>query len=185
MPLLTLALPFTRTILSPIPLMLSLETPVWAQNLQCLQQIVVFNAMSQGIFMSTAQNTSVPTVISMSLAIPNTIATATTVLFATASATPLATVRTTFVPSAMTQAMLSLTAPFWRTPAAGSFSTMEILRVYDLAPVVQVFKGGNVMIQGSDLFFSIIYLLLLSSDLPFTFTVLVMFHSNIYCYIIW
>ena len=57
---------------------------------------------------------------------------------------------------------------------------METQRDYDFAPVVQIFEGGNVMIQGLDLLFSIIHLLPLSSGSPLMFTVLIMFCSNVY-----
>ena len=90
--------------------MLSLETPIWAQNPQCLQQIVVFNAMPRGIFVLTVQNMNAPTVDNAPLATPNIVAIATTVLFAAASATPPITVQTATAPFAMTQATSLLTA---------------------------------------------------------------------------
>ena len=90
---------------------LSLEIPVWAQNRQRLQWIIVFNATSQGIFVSTVRSTSVPTAANVPRAIPNIVATVTTVLFAVTSATSPAIVQTTFAPSATTQATSLLIAP--------------------------------------------------------------------------
>ena len=153
MPPLTLSPPFIRTVPPHIPLVLSLETPVRAQNTQCLQRIVVFNATLRGIFVSIAQSMSAPIVVNEPLVTPNTVAFATIVLFAATLVTPLATVWTAFVPYATTQVTSSLTVPAWRIPAAVLFLTMETLRVYDLALVVRVFKGGNVTVQGSDLLF--------------------------------
>ena len=135
--------------------------------------------------MLTVWNTNAPTVNNAPLATPNIIAIATTVLFAAASATPPVTVQTTTAPFATTQAMSSLTALSWRTPAAESSLTTETLRACDLVLVVQVFKGGNVMVQGLNILFTIIHLPPLTSDSPFTFTILVMFSSNHYRYIIW
>ena len=146
MPLLTLALPFIRATLPLIPLELHLETPIWAQNPQRLMRLVVLTATLWGIFMSTVRNMSVPTVANMPPVTLNTVALETIVLFAAALATPLATVWTTFVPSATTQDMLSRIVPSQRTLVAGSSSTMGTQRESDLAPVVQVFKGGIVTV---------------------------------------
>ena len=147
------------------------DPPVWAHNPQQLLRLIVLTAMPQGIFVSTARNTSVLTAASVPLATLSTVVFETIVLFATASATPPTTVQTDFVPFAMT----------WDTLSP---STREIWRDSDLAPVVQVFKGGNVTIQGSDLLFSIICLPPLLFDSPFTFTVSIMFSANTFRYTI-
>ena len=185
MPPLTLALPFIRAALPLIPLELHLKTPIWAQNPQQLMRLVVLTAMSWGIFMSTVQNMSVPTVTNMPLVTLNTVALETIVLFATALATPLATVWTTFAPSAMTQDMLLQIVPSQRTLVVGSSSTMGTWRESDLAPVVQVFEGGIVTIRGSGLICSILHLSPLISNSPFTFTISTMFFTDTYQYIIW
>ena len=57
---------------------------------------------------------------------------------------------------------------------------METQKDFDLAPVVQVFEGGIVMVRGPDLIFSIIHLSPLVSGSPFTFTVSTMFFPDIY-----
>ena len=61
----------------------------------------------------------------------------------------------------------------------------EILRGFDVVPVVQVFKGGIVMVQGHGLVLSIVHLLPLTVDSPFTFTVLLIFFTNTFRYIVW
>ena len=109
----------------------------------------------------------------------------TTVLFATASATLPAIVQTDYVPSVMTWVMSSLTAHSWRTPARGSSSTRETQRAFDLVLEVQVFEGGNVTVQGTDLLFSIIHLPGLISDLLLTFTATVVFSTDTFHYTIW
>ena len=93
---LTLALPFTKGIPLPIPLELHLETPIWAHNPQQLRRLIVFTAMSQGIFVLTVWSMSGPTAGNMPLVTPNTNVCETTVLFVTASATPPATVTILF-----------------------------------------------------------------------------------------
>ena len=135
--------------------------------------------------MSTVWDMNAPTVSSKLLATPNTIAIATTVLFAAASVTFPATVRTVSAPSAMTQGPSSLIVHSPRTPVVVSSSTMGIQRGFDLAPVVQVFEEGIVTIGGTDLIFSIIHLPLLTVDSPLTFTTLIRFSSNNYCYTMW
>ena len=61
----------------------------------------------------------------------------------------------------------------------------ETPRDFDVVPVVQVFKGGIVMVWGHGLVFSIIHLPPLMVDSPFTFTILVIFLTDIFCYIVW
>ena len=60
----------------------------------------------------------------------------------------------------------------------------EIQTGFDLVPVVQVFKGGNVVVQGMDLLFSIIYLPGLTSDSPLTFMATVVFSTNTFHYMV-
>ena len=93
--------------------------------------------------------------------------------------------QTISVPFVMTQDMLLWTAPLPRTPVAVLSSMMETQRDSSFVPVVQVFKGGNVMVEGSDILFSIICLPLLSSDLLFTFTISIMFFTNPFHYMVW
>ena len=182
---LTLILPFIRAVPPLTPVKLHLETPIWAHNLQRLTRLFVFTATLWGIFMSTAQCTSALTVANVPLATLNTIACKTTVLFATTSATPPAIVQTVSVPFVTTQDMLSWTAPLPRTPVAVLSSMMETQRDSSFVPVVQVFKGGNVTVGGSDILFSIICLSPLSSDLLFTFTIPIMFFTNTFHYMVW
>ena len=143
-------------------------------------RLTVFTATLWGIFVSTVQNMSVPTAASMPPVTLNTIVLETTVLFAIALATPLATVQTTFVPSATTQDMSSQIVLSQRTPVVVSSSTTETQRESDLALMVQVFEGGIVTVQGPNLVFSIIYLSLLTPNSPFTFTISTMFFSDVY-----
>ena len=89
MTLLILALPFIRTAPHPILLELHLETPIWAHNWQWLQRLYVFTATMQGIFMLTAQNTSVLTAANEPPATPSTIACVTTVLLLPLRPSPL------------------------------------------------------------------------------------------------
>ena len=116
---------------------------------------------------------------------PNITAFRTIVLSADASVTSLAAAQTDGVPSVTTQDILLWTVHFPRIPVWELSSTTEILRDSDVIPVVQLFKGGNVMICGRDILFSIIHLPPLSSGSPYTFTVSIMFFADIYQYIIW
>ena len=65
-----------------------------------------------------------------------------------------------------------------------SFSTTGILRGSDIVPVVQVFEGGIVTVQGRGLIFSIVHLTPLTANSPFTFTVLVIFFADTFHYIV-
>ena len=94
-------------------------------------------------------------------------------------------VQTDNVPSVMTLDTLLQIVPSLRTPAAVSSSTMGTWRGSDHVLVVQVFKGGIVTICGDNILFSIVHLLLLSSNSPYTFTVSIMFFPDDYWYIIW
>ena len=190
-PLLYSTLPLTHTLHSiRVELLLTLpklhlEIPAWAQNPRQLTRLVVFTVTSQGTFVLTVQSMNVPTAVYMPQVTPNIVVPATTVLFATASVTPRASVRTASVPSATTWDTSLPTVPSQKTPVAGLSSTMETQRDCNLVPVVQVFEGGIVTVQGSDLIFSIVHLSSLSSDCPFTFTISIMFLPDVYQYTIW
>ena len=60
-----------------------------------------------------------------------------------------------------------------------------IPRDSDVVPVVQVFEGGIVTVQGHGLVLSIVHLPLLTVDSPFTFTVLLIFFADTFRYIVW
>ena len=182
---LTLTLHSIRAELPLTPPKLHLEIPTWAQNPRRLTRLIVLTVTSQGTFVLTVQNMNVPTAINAPQVTPNIIVPKTTVLFATASVTPRTSVQTTSVPFAMTWDTSLPTVPSQRTPVAGSSSTMETQKDYNLVPVVQVFEGGIVTVRGSDLIFSIVHLPPLSSGCPFTFTILVMFFPDTYRYTIW
>ena len=62
---------------------------------------------------------------------------------------------------------------------------MEIPRDFDVVLVVQVFEGGIVMVRGRGLVFSIVHLSPLTDDSPFSFTVLVIFFTNTFRYVVW
>ena len=135
--------------------------------------------------MSTAQSTSAPTVANMPLATLNTVVLKTTVPFATASAIPPAIAQTVSAHFAMTRDMSSQTAPSQRTPVAELSSMTETQRDSSLVPVVQVFEGGIVTVQGQDIIFSIFHWSPLTSSSPLTFTVSTMFFTDVYQYVIW
>ena len=61
----------------------------------------------------------------------------------------------------------------------------ETLRGFDVVPVVQVFEGGIVTVQGRGLIFSVVHLLPLTIDSPFTFTILIIFFADTFQYIVW
>ena len=68
------------------------------------------------------------------------------------------------------------------TPVVVLSSMTKTWRDSSFVPVVQVFEGGNVTVQGSDILFSIICLPPLSSDSPLTFTISVMFLTDTFRY---
>ena len=88
-------------------------------------------------------------------------------------------------PSVTLPITCSSTVLLWRTPAQVSSLITEILTDFDVVPVVQVFKGGIVMVQGRGLIFSVVHLTLLTADSPFTFTILVIFFADTFRYIVW
>ena len=61
----------------------------------------------------------------------------------------------------------------------------ETLRGFDVVPVVQVLDGGIVTVRGRGLIFSIVHLPPLTDGSPFTFTVLVIFFTDTFRYIVW
>ena len=61
----------------------------------------------------------------------------------------------------------------------------ETPRDFDVVPVVQVFEGGIVTVRGHGLIFSVVHLPPLTVDSPFTFTVLVIFFTDTFHYIVW
>ena len=134
--------------------------------------------------MSTVQNTNVLTAVNMPQATPSTVALTTTVLFANALVISPASVRTDDAPSVTIRDTSSMTALSWRTPARGLSLMREIQRGCDFVPEVQIFEGGIVMVQEPNLIFSVIHFSPLSSDLPFTFTVSVLFSTDVYWYMV-
>ena len=61
----------------------------------------------------------------------------------------------------------------------------ETLRDFDVVPVVQIFEGGTVMVQGRRLIFSVLHLPPLTINSPFMFTVLIIFFADTFRYIVW
>ena len=61
----------------------------------------------------------------------------------------------------------------------------ETQRDSDVVPVVQVFEGGIVTVRGHGLIFSIVHLPPLTTDSPFTFTVLIVFFADTFQYVVW
>ena len=72
-----------------------------------------------------------------------------------------------------------------RTQVRGSSSMRGTLRDFDVVPVVQVFEGGIVTVRGHGLVLSIVHLPPLTVDSPFTFTVLLIFFTDTFRYIVW
>ena len=61
----------------------------------------------------------------------------------------------------------------------------ETLRGFDVVPVVQVLDGGIITVRGRGLIFSVVHLSPLTIDSPFTFTILVIFLTDTFRYIVW
>ena len=141
--------------------------------------------MPQAISVSTALSMSAPAVANKLLAIHNTAAS--TIIAPSAGVSPTwpATVLIDIVPSVTLPITFSSTVLLRRTQARASSSTTEILRGFDVVPEVQVFKGGIVTVRGRGLILSIIHLPPLSIDSPFTFTVLLIFFTDTFQYIVW
>ena len=66
-----------------------------------------------------------------------------------------------------------------------SSSTRGIPRGFEVVPVVQVFDGGIVTVQGHGLVLSIVHLPPLTADSPFMFTVLIIFLTDTFQYVVW
>ena len=141
--------------------------------------------MPQAISMSTAPSMNAPAVINGLLVTHNT--TVSGIIAPSVSVLPTwpATVPINVVPSVMPPITFSLTVLLQRTRAQVSSSTMEILRDFDVVPVVQVFEGGIVTVQGHGLILSVVHLPPLTTDSPFTFTVLIIFFADTFRYIVW
>ena len=159
--------------------------PVWAQNPSRMQRLVVFSAMPQAISVSTARSTNALVVangppVTHNTAVSGTIAPTVDVL-----PTWPATVRTAAVPSATPPITFLSTVLLQRTLAKVSSSTRETRKGFDVVPVVQVFEGGIVMVQGHRLIFSVVHLPPLTTDSPFTFTILIVFFADTFRYVVW
>ena len=141
--------------------------------------------MPQGISVLIAQNMSALAAAKELLAIHNTTAPVIIAPSADALHTWLDTARTDTALSVTPQTTFSSTILLQKTQAWELSSTREILKAFDVVPVVQIFGGGNVMVRGRGLIFSIIHLLLLTVDSLFTFTVLVIFLADTFRYIVW
>ena len=159
--------------------------PTWAQNPSRLHQLVVFSAMPWAISMLTAPSMNVPAVVNGLLVTHNTAVSE--IIAPTVDILPTwpTTVLIDIVPSVTPPITFSLTVLLQRTQVRVSSSTMEILRGFDVVPVVQVFKGGIVTVRGHGLIFSVVHLPSLAVDSPFTFTVLIVFFADTFRYIVW
>ena len=169
----------------PILHELHLTIPAWAQNPSRLQRLIVFSAIPQAISVSTAPSMNVPAVVNKLPVIHNT--TVSEIIAPSVSISPTwpVTVPIDIAPSVTPPITFSSTVLLQRTQAQVSSSITEILRGFYVVPVVQVFKGGIVMVQGCGLILSIIHLPPLTTDSSFTFTVLIIFFTDTFQYIVW
>ena len=150
-----------------------------------MQRLVVFNAMPQAISVLTAPSTNVLAVANKLPATPNTAASETIAPSADVSPTWPVTVPIAVAPSVMPPITFSSTVLLQRTQAQASFSMTGIPRDFDVVPVVQVFEGGIVTVRGQGLILSIIHLPPLTVGSPFTFTVLLIFLTDTFRYVVW
>ena len=185
MSLLIHVLHFIRDGLPLTPLELHLEIPDWARNPSRLQRLIVFNATPLGIFVSTAPNMNALAVTNAPLVIHNTAVSTTTAPSAVSLPIWPGIVQPDIALSVMPPTIFSLIVLLWRTLAQRLSSMRETLRDFDVVPVVQIFERGIVMVQGHGLIFSIVHLPLLSIDSSLTFTILVIFFADTFCYIVW
>ena len=183
--LLTHDLPFTRIAQPLILCELHLVIPAWAQNLSRLQRLVVFNVMPQAISMSTAPSMSAPAVANVLPVIHSTAVSGIIAPSVDISPTWPVTVLIDVAPSVTLLVTFLLNVLLRRTQAPVSFSARGILRGFDVVPAVQVFNGGIVTVRGHGLVLSIVHLPPLTVDSPFTFTVLIIFLTDIFQYIVW
>ena len=96
-----------------------------------------------------------------------------------------ATVPIANAPSVMPPITFSSTVLLQRTQAQASSSMTGTLRGFDVVLVVQVLDRGIVTVRGHGLIFSVVHLPPLTIDSPFTFTVLVIFFTDTFQYIVW
>ena len=141
--------------------------------------------MPQAISVSTALSMNAPAVVNGLPVIHNTAVSEIIAPSVGVSPTWPITVPIDVAPSAMPPTTFSLTILLWRTRAWVSSSMTEILRDFDVVPVVQVFEGGIVTVQGHGLILSIVHLPPLTIDSPFTFTILIIFFTDTFRYIVW
>ena len=141
--------------------------------------------MPQAISVLTAPSMSAPAVANALLVIHNTAVSGIIAPSVDVLPTWPVTVLIDVVPSVMLLITFLSTVLSWRTQVQVSSSTREIPRGFDVVPVVQVFEGGIVMVRGHGLVLSIIHFLLLTIDSPFTFTVLIIFLTDTFQYIVW
>ena len=135
--------------------------------------------------MSTAPSMSAPVAANELPVIHNTTVSGIIAPSVTVSPTWPITVPIDVAPSVTLPITFSLTVLSWRTRAQESSSMREIPRGFDVVLVVQVFNGGIVMVRGHGLVLSIVHLPLLTVDSPFTFTVLIIFLTNTFRYVVW
>ena len=182
---LTPDLPFTRVTQPLILRELHLAIPAWAQNPSRLQRLVVFSVTPQAISVSTAPSMSVPAVANGLLVIHNTAVSEIIAPSVGVLPTWPITVPIGVAPSVTLLITFSLTVLLQRTQAQVSSSMREIPRGFDVVPVVQVFNGGIVTVRGHGLVLSIVHLPLLTVGSPFMFTILIIFLTNTFRYIVW
>ena len=141
--------------------------------------------MPQAISMLIALSTNVPAVVNELPVTHNTVVSE--IIAPTVAVLPTwpATVPIAAAPSVTPLITFLSTVLLRMTQARVSSSIMEILRGFDVVPVVQVFGGGIVMVRGHGLIFSVVHLLPLTIDSPFTFTVLIIFFADTFRYIVW
>ena len=164
---------------------LHLAIPAWAQNPLWMQRLIVFNAMPQAISVSTVPSMNVPAAANELPVTHNTAVSGTTAPTVDISPTWPATVQIVAAPSVTPPITFSLTVHLQRTQARVLFSTRETQRGFDVVPVVQVFEGGIVTVRGRGLIFSVVHLPPLTTDSPFTFTVLIVFFADTFQYVVW
>ena len=159
--------------------------PAWAQNPSRLQQLAVFNVMPQAISVSTAPSMNASAVTNGLPVIHNTAVSRIIAPSVGVSPTWPVTVPIDIVPSVTLPITFLSTVLLRKTQAQGSSSMAEILRGFDVVPVVQVFEGGIVTVRGHGLILSVVHLPPLTVDSPFMFTILLIFFTDTFRYIVW
>ena len=135
--------------------------------------------------MLTVLSTNVPAVANELPVTHNTTASGITAPIVNISPTWPTTVQIDIVPSVMPPITFLSTVLLQKTPAWVLSSMRETQRGFDVVPVVQIFEGGIVMVQDHGLIFSVIHLPPLTTDSPFTFTVLIVFFTDTFQYVVW